>query len=1245
MLSTRVLAIVPALVVLFAAAPSHADDPVPDLELVLSCPEGANNPDLPDAIDGQDDTASCTAAAPCSCKLYYANRSLFPIEDFVIQIRGEHMPDVRFAHPTLDPNGSLAQRYLSRAENFDSPNLMNFGHIDAGWTMSTQRGTIARLQSVDPGPSVSPLIRATESWPWRSESITTEGGFDFVVSDIDSGGEGSFGFVFWTSQEVSAPEIVGRLLAIPKMSDSGSPLVMPPTQVAPISVIHLNGLDTVPRDRVALDSAVRFPGTGYVDPRGYGLASEVSMDLYLPYWDGTAVRTDKNYDPGAGHTLLLDPQNGTFTGIASCGWGAPLCTATPTITTVMSNGMAAPANGVNAEHVLVYYPGTNHVAFRPGVIGHSWRHELSYSLAPTAVNDARVRTPGNITNGLWCVSANIPGGSEVCAPSQLTVQSLPAVSPGLIAQQILNSRSELLDVIGAGIERNAIRSDKRVRMRIQANMFSWSGLAPLTGFDLIAQLPGDSERQVALERFFPEYSTGVGILPMLEPYSLQVHLGAESFGSEGDLLQRTAPAADDPNWITCVDADAGAYPICDQAALDVASPGTSISDVTWVRVHFDAIPLGSERKQGEIYLALDGHALTPRASIDGDTDTLAGYDENDMSASSFGTITTLSWQVAGDSATHYTVKRAMHAEFEPRPQSDIEFGGQAVGYRPDGYVSHIDVNQSTNIGLYLDNIGNAPMYTPVTLTLDLAQMPTLRFGALPAALNVFTRTASQLNPEMTTNAPGLPAGFHLTPSWNATTRKLTLTLESDLGVVPIKGTLDPSRLDNEIAGIYVMLYANFEPGPSTQTIVYRAQTAYDDLDGSTQAVDRSQSVVYHISGGQPGMQAVATSSLPKVGHYGAYDLYLDVHNRGYQDNGNVLPGGATGPATATAIYYRVTRDADFSPQDGGYAAVKFNGAESTEALGVYVSTIESPVVANTANLTEGNGWVRCGTGAICTLGNLAGLAIAPDDVRWVGFAFGNVEVTDAAPRGTPGNSAPYRGVVHLRDNGSGDGVILFARAEVAASNTASPLVTGASQVEADTDCDATIPGVGFDQPEQCDSIDNDCDGQNNEGPNGGPLTRTISCPGGCPDTVMSVCLFNGWIDQPCTVPCVGDQCSTGTCTNGACILTPRDGDCDDFNGCTNTDTCLNGRCVGSNPVICDEPDPETCSELIGCNAQTGQCETTGKDCEDAVTFFAAVDGPGNTTKSIRCKRYLDGRLECLNDNGVLRLFDDLVCDQ
>ena len=58
------------------------------------------------------------------------------------------------------------------------------------------------------------------------------------------------------------------------------------------------------------------------------------------------------------------------------------------------------------------------------------------------------------------------------------------------------------------------------------------------------------------------------------------------------------------------------------------------------------------------------------------------------------------------------------------------------------------------------------------------------------------------------------------------------------------------------------------------------------------------------------------------------------------------------------------------------------------------------------------------------------------------------------------------------------------------------------------------------------------------------------------------------------VECRGDQdcddkevCTTDSCNSNVCQYAPLAGDCDDNNACTQTDLCVAGRCVGSNPVV------------------------------------------------------------------------------
>jgi sugar lactone lactonase YvrE len=99
---------------------------------------------------------------------------------------------------------------------------------------------------------------------------------------------------------------------------------------------------------------------------------------------------------------------------------------------------------------------------------------------------------------------------------------------------------------------------------------------------------------------------------------------------------------------------------------------------------------------------------------------------------------------------------------------------------------------------------------------------------------------------------------------------------------------------------------------------------------------------------------------------------------------------------------------------------------------------------------------------------------------------------------------------------------------------------------------------------------------------GNACTQTDTCQAG-------VC--TGSNPVTCTA---SDQChaagacdpATGACSNPA---QPNGTPCNDGNPCTQTDTCQNGACTGSNPVVCTAVD--ACHVAGACDPSTGQCSS------------------------------------------------------
>jgi RHS repeat-associated protein len=88
------------------------------------------------------------------------------------------------------------------------------------------------------------------------------------------------------------------------------------------------------------------------------------------------------------------------------------------------------------------------------------------------------------------------------------------------------------------------------------------------------------------------------------------------------------------------------------------------------------------------------------------------------------------------------------------------------------------------------------------------------------------------------------------------------------------------------------------------------------------------------------------------------------------------------------------------------------------------------------------------------------------------------------------------------------------------------------------------------------------------------------------------------ITQPCDATCVAsDQChAAGTCNPSTGICSnPNANDgttCNDGNGCTQTDTCQAGACVGGNPKVCTALDQ--CHTAGTCAPATGLCSNPAK---------------------------------------------------
>ncbi len=135
------------------------------------------------------------------------------------------------------------------------------------------------------------------------------------------------------------------------------------------------------------------------------------------------------------------------------------------------------------------------------------------------------------------------------------------------------------------------------------------------------------------------------------------------------------------------------------------------------------------------------------------------------------------------------------------------------------------------------------------------------------------------------------------------------------------------------------------------------------------------------------------------------------------------------------------------------------------------------------------------------------------------------------------------------------------------------------------------------KPEQCNGIDDNCNGKTDEG----------ICDDGQDCTVDSCDSAGGCIHKGVTgIQCSddGDTCTNDVCNaDGQCVHKPVAGvACDDGSICTQTDKCLAGTCVGGNALDCNDNDPCTadgCDPFTGCThtpASDAVCTDDGNPC-------------------------------------------------
>ncbi len=1135
------------------------------LSTVLSCPEGANDPNSPVHPHPGSLDAALVASTDYECLLFISASGDTDLTNVEITASVPNAADVVIASPAFLPGGDI----LIGTSDIDVPPWGTSGNVvpQPGSPTGTRfpNSYVWSFPTLTVGSSISIRFRVR-----APESTYPSGPWELTVGATAD----------------NAPTPPDWVVEASRGHD--------PTMRIHATVTRLSVPNPVDTSATLFVRGEEEPSLGGVNST---LHTNTAFRVYPPYLDASSglVLTDGAFDPAnSDHTMLIDPLQTSLEITARS-----IVHGTATVTKAAGTPSAPNSGSANDGQVIRWVSAGGYFEMKVGLLSgssgflnrlvqtHEWVMNAPF------VQSMPDGTPMSVRSCVF--SDQLPAAGD-CRTANY--QAGPAAPPELDLYQIRHGNSlngqlaNLVDEALPLIPTDVVYSRSR---------FTNASSTVITNARLTHTIPGDAVGKRG-DFFSACWNVGDTVSRLLGDAStandltIEVSTVAADFVPTSDMSMWMTPAAT-ANWTRCdnVDGDLTCCVIDELQTLGIAA-----ADVTEVRF---SIPT-AEPSSSVIPLLTWEVSDGPVDSIDGVTD-LFGTSLDNMS---FGARATLDW-TGNTSGTQYAYHTAEATEnrcevsvtpFCPlRRSPDVgctDSVTHAIGEKHDWWVTLWNLGLEGNVEGELSFCGSAPVGWEFDGTV-------IATGIDASLVNVTYDVASR----------------ELCASIAA----------ADLPTIGNAHGIDRFNGSGSILAFDIRLFGDVVPGPATLQMPRTSYdlTLCDEptslgAAATTQVVnvvgEPAPALIVTPDHGLIGQQATIT-----------YDLSLDNNayledGSGRDPNGAGVPAADV----AVFQKVPKSGDYPTCAQGNVSTTFASASADGTDASAIWVATSPS-ITSGPAStsVTVANGWTLCAAPpAVCDAAALAAIGMTPASVEWVSWVVGDVAVTDAEPRGVAplrgatrvNNTYDFTFVV-TEQGTSDDEAFVCSEAKFAGTNflpagvnpeeiaveieydcelggfgdvevcdgevdegfpgVGDPCSYGTGMCERDSITVCTADGMGLEcyEPPPCDDGD-PCNGEETCDPATGCVAGT---PVDCDDN-------NG-----CTADSCFEFAYEATCSNVAVA----DGtSCADDSVCNGDETCLDGQCDAGTPLSCDDGD--ACNGLESCDPVAGCEDGTAIDCDD-----------------------------------------------